>query len=49
VICGLLYLVEPNQVLILFETLVGNVILVIALMLEVGAYFIIQRLIDLDV
>lgn len=48
-ICSLLYIIEPNQVLILFDTFVGNVILVFALCLEVGAYFIIQRLIDLDV
>lgn len=48
-ICGLLYIIEPNQVLILFDSFVGNLILVFALGLEVGAYFIIQRLIDLDV
>ena len=48
-ICSLLYVIEPNQVLILFDSFVGNVILVFALGLEVGAYFIIQRLIDLDV
>lgn len=48
-ICSLLYVIEPNQVLILFDSFVGNVILVFALALEVGAYFIIQRLIDLDV
>lgn len=48
-ICSLLYVIEPNQVLILFDSFVGNVILVFALCLEVGAYFIIQRLIDLDV
>ena len=49
VLCGLLYLAEPNQVLILFNTFFGNVVLVIALAFEVAAYFIMKRIIDLDV
>jgi len=48
-ICGLLYLVEPNQVLLLFNNLVGNIVLVIAIALDIGAYFIMKRIIDLDV
>jgi tight adherence protein B len=49
VICGLLYLVEPDQVMLLFDNLVGNVILVVAIMLDIGAYFIMKKLIELDV
>lgn len=48
-ICGLLYLVEPNQVLLLFNNFVGNIVLVIAIALDIGAYFIMKRIIDLDV
>jgi len=48
-ICGMLYLIEPNQVMLLFNNLAGNVVLVIAIMLDIGAYFIMKKLIDLDV
>jgi len=48
-ICGLLYLVEPDQVTLLFNNLIGNVVLVLALALDIGAYFIMKKLIDLDV
>lgn len=49
VICGLLYLVEPDQVTLLFDNVIGNVVLVVAIALDLGAYFIMQKLIDLDV
>jgi tight adherence protein B len=48
-ICGMLYLVEPDQVLLLFDNFFGNVVLVIALALDIAAYFIMRKLIDLDV
>lgn len=48
-ICGLLYMVEPDQVTLLFDNFIGNIVLVVAIALDVSAYFIMQKLIDLDV
>jgi tight adherence protein B len=48
-ICGMLYLVEPEQVTLLFDNLIGNLVLVVAIMLDIAAYFIMRKLIDLDV
>ncbi|MFT4520723.1 MAG: tight adherence protein B [Halioglobus sp.] len=48
-ICGLLYMVEPDQVTLLFDNFIGNIVLVVAIALDLGAYFIMQKLIDLDV
>lgn len=48
-ICGLLYMIEPNQVLLLFNNVIGNVILVLAITMNIGAYFIMKKIIDLDV
>jgi tight adherence protein B len=48
-ICGLLYIAEPTQVEMLFNTMIGNVILVIAIALDVAAFRMMQKLIDLDV
>jgi tight adherence protein B len=49
VICGFLYLAEPEQVTMLFTTFVGNVILVIAIGLDILAFRSMQKIIDLDV
>ena len=49
IICLFLYLAEPTQVTMLFTTPLGNVILVIAIGLDIGAFRIMQKLIDLDV
>ncbi len=49
VICGLLYMIEPEQVTLLFNNLFGNIILVVAIALDIAAYFIMRKLIDLDV
>lgn len=49
VICGMLYLIEPEQVTLLFNNLAGNVVLVLAISLDIAAYFIMKKLIDLDV
>ncbi|MFK7977177.1 MAG: type II secretion system F family protein [Halioglobus sp.] len=48
-ICGLLYMIEPNQVLLLFNNVIGNVVLVLAITMNIGAYFIMRKIIDLDV
>lgn len=48
-ICGFLYLADPEQVTMLFTTITGNVILVIALALDIGAFMIMRKLIDLEV
>lgn len=48
-ICGLLYLIEPKQVLLLFNNVIGNVVLVVAISMNIGAYFIMRKIIDLDV
>jgi tight adherence protein B len=48
-ICFFLYMAEPDQVTMLFTTVIGNVILVIAIALDIGAFMIMRKLIDLDV
>ncbi|EEB77171.1 Bacterial type II secretion system protein F domain [marine gamma proteobacterium HTCC2148] len=48
-ICGLLYLIEPDQVMLLFDNLVGNIVLVIAIAMDISAYFIMKKLIELDI
>ena len=49
VICGLLYLAEPGQVTMLFTTPVGNVILVIAIAMNIAAFRMMQKIVDLNV
>jgi tight adherence protein B len=49
IICGFLYFADPAQITMLFNTLIGNVILCIALALDIAAFRIMQKLIDLDV
>ena len=49
VICGFLYLAEPEQVTMLFTTLIGNVILVLAIAMDIAAFRAMQKIIDLDV
>lgn len=49
VICGFLYLAEPQQVTMLFTTLIGNVILVLAIAMDIAAFRAMQKIIDLDV
>jgi tight adherence protein B len=49
VICGFLYLAEPDQVTMLFTTLIGNVILVLAVGMDILAFRAMQKIIDLDV
>jgi Flp pilus assembly protein TadB len=49
VICGFLYLAEPQQVTMLFTTAIGNVILVVAIALDILAFRSMQKIIDLDV
>ena len=49
VICGFLYLAEPDQVTMLFTTLIGNVILVLAIGMDIAAFRAMQKIIDLDV
>lgn len=49
VICGFLYLAEPAQVTMLFTTAIGNVILVVAIAMDILAFRAMQKIIDLDV
>lgn len=49
VICGFLYLAEPSQVTMLFTTLVGNFILVLAIAMDIAAFRMMQKIVDLDV
>lgn len=49
VICGFLYLAEPDQVTMLFTTAIGNVILVLAIAMDIMAFRAMQKIIDLDV
>lgn len=49
VICGLLYLAEPAQVTMLFTTMIGNVILVVAIAMDIAAFRMMQKIVDLDV
>ena len=49
VICGLLYLAEPSQVTVLFNTPVGNFILVLAIAMDIAAFRMMQKIVDLDV
>jgi tight adherence protein B len=48
VICGFLYLAAPEQIGLLFTSLIGNLILVVAIAIDIAAFKIMQRLIDLD-
>ena len=45
----MLYVADPKMVTLLFDTFFGNVVLVIAIALDIGAYLIMKKLIDLDV
>ncbi len=49
VICGLLYLAEPGQVTMLFNTPIGNIILVAAIAMDIAAFRMMQKIVDLDV
>jgi tight adherence protein B len=49
VICGFLYLAEPSQVTMLFTTPIGNAILVLAIVMDIAAFRMMQKIIDLDV
>jgi Flp pilus assembly protein TadB len=49
VICGLLYLADPAQVTMLFTTVAGNFILVLAIAMDIAAFRMMQKIIDLDV
>lgn len=49
VICGLLYLAEPGQVTMLFTSFAGNVILVLAIAMDIAGFRMMQKIIDLDV
>jgi tight adherence protein B len=49
VICGFLYMAAPEQIGMLFTTLIGNFILVLAIAMDIAAFRIMQKLIDLDV
>lgn len=49
IICGFLYLAEPQQVTMLFTTFIGNVILVVAIALDIIAFRSMQKIVDLDV
>jgi tight adherence protein B len=49
VICGFLYMAAPDQIGVLFTTIVGNAILVLAIALDIAAFRIMQKLVDLDV
>lgn len=48
-ICGFLYIADPGQVTMLFNTIVGNVILVLAVGMDIAAFRMMQKIIDLDV
>lgn len=48
-ILALLYIIEPNQVLLLFNSIIGNFILVLAIAMDIAAYTIMKKLIELDV
>jgi tight adherence protein B len=45
----MLYFADPKMVTLLFDTFFGNVVLVIAIALDIGAYLIMKKLVDLDV
>lgn len=49
VVCSLVYLASPEHVLMLFETLVGNLILALALGLDYAGFTMIRRLSELEV
>lgn len=49
VICGFLYLAEPSQVTMLFTTPIGNVILITAIAMDIAAFRMMQKIVDLDV
>ncbi|MCR9105786.1 MAG: type II secretion system F family protein [Gammaproteobacteria bacterium] len=45
----MLYTADPKMITLLFDTIAGNIILVIAIALDISAYMIMKKLIDLDV
>ena len=47
--CGLLSLIEPNQITMLFNTLHGNIILIVAIVLNVFAFRMMAKITNLDV
>ena len=49
IICGFLYIASPEQVTMLFTTVLGNAILVVAIALDIIAFRSMQKIIDLDV
>jgi tight adherence protein B len=49
VICGFLYIASPEQVTMLFTTIIGNAILVLAIAMDIIAFRSMQKIIDLDV
>ena len=49
VVCFLLYLASPEHVLMLFETILGNVLLVAALALDYTGFTMIRKLSELEV
>ncbi len=49
VIAGFLYIADPEQVTMLFTTVVGNIILVVAIGMDIAAFRMMQKIVDLDV
>jgi tight adherence protein B len=48
VICGFLYMAAPEQIGMLFTTTIGNVILVLAILMDIAAFRIMSKIVDLD-
>lgn len=48
-ICGILYLADPGQVTMLFNTPIGNLILLTAVTLNIIAFRMMKKLIEMDV
>ena len=49
VIAGFLYIAEPAQVTMLFTTPIGNIILVVAIAMDIAAFRMMKKIVDLDV
>lgn len=49
VIAGFLYIADPEQVTMLFTTMIGNIILVVAIAMDIAAFRMMQKIVDLDV
>lgn len=49
VIAGFLYIADPEQVTMLFTTAIGNIILVVAIAMDIAAFRMMQKIVDLDV